>query len=294
MQEYLNVPVEIVDITQVSVAGYVGANVEDSLVSLLKKAKGNQEVAENGIIVFNEIDKKGTKDNGDISGRGVLNSLLPFMEGTIYTVYYGGQKYDFDTSKLTIFATGAFSDVIEMKKKKSVGFIKNDGLTKDNNYVFVTLDDLNEHGDIPMELLGRFTHILSLPEPSIKRLKRILISSKYSPLYLKQLIFLKMNILLTCTEEFIDEVAKKAYSMKTGARSLNSIIEDTLKEVEWFLLTHPQEYKEILLTEETIVNNLICWVIDKNGNRYCLKDILNNEVLEEQNEKTLIHIKKKH
>ena len=57
--KFLNVPTEIVDSMKITVAGYVGANIEDCLVRLLEKANGNLELAQNGVIVFDvDIDVK--------------------------------------------------------------------------------------------------------------------------------------------------------------------------------------------------------------------------------------------
>ena len=77
-------------------------------MAILKKLKRESYVSD-------EIDKKGTEKNDDISGKGVLNTLLPLFQGTTYKVKYNGKEIVFDTSKLTIFATGAFTDVANQK-----------------------------------------------------------------------------------------------------------------------------------------------------------------------------------
>ena len=77
-------PSVIVDTTQLTAAGYVGDNVTDSLVQLIIKANGDVEKAERGIVVFDEIDKKGSSSNSDISGKGALNGLLPYFQGSTY------------------------------------------------------------------------------------------------------------------------------------------------------------------------------------------------------------------
>ena len=93
-------PIEIIDTTQLTIPGYVGSNIEDFLERLLAKTKGNLEQAENGVVVFDEIDKKGSESNGDVSGKGVLNTLLPFIQGTTYDVKYNGRTMHFNTSNL--------------------------------------------------------------------------------------------------------------------------------------------------------------------------------------------------
>ena len=59
VSKYFNVPMVIVDTTQLTVPGYVGASNDDFIVQLIMKANGDIKKAEEGILVFDEIDKMG-------------------------------------------------------------------------------------------------------------------------------------------------------------------------------------------------------------------------------------------
>ena len=71
--EYLGTPVQIIDTTQITMQGYIGAKIEDFLSMLLTKTNGDVAKAEESIVVFDEIDKKGSSSNSDVSGNPLWN-----------------------------------------------------------------------------------------------------------------------------------------------------------------------------------------------------------------------------
>lgn len=278
VSEYFNKPLEIIDTTQLTVPGYVGANIEDFLSRLIGKANGNLEKAENGIVVFDELDKKGSSQNSDISGKGVLNTLLPFLQGTTYDVKYNNKTYQFNTSKLTIFATGAFTDVAKNKatnsssncyKNNKIGFnstINNKNTEEDIKYEKLEIEDFVKYGEMPIELIGRFSTIAQLTGHTKESLKSILTDSDISTLLAEKNKLKKINIDLTWTEGYIDAVVNKALELKTGARSLKNTVEKSIKEARWEVLNNLELYSAIILTEKTVENNNNFELLDKEGN----------------------------
>ncbi len=273
--EYFDMPIEIIDTTQLTVPGYVGADLEDFLERLLSKANGDIKKAEEGIVVFDEIDKKGTDSNGDISGKGVLNTLLPFISGTTYDVKYNGRVVHFDTSKLTIFATGAFTETFNKNiyNGTSIGFGSTVETKKEDiEYSTITREDLIKKGNIPAELVGRFAIITQLSGHTLESLKSILINSDRSALLSEKEKLANIGIELSWTNGYLEAVANEAIKLKTGARSLKSIVDKSIKQVRWEVISNLDKYSGIILTEQTVADNLNCLLVDKNGDTKAFKD----------------------
>ncbi|MEO7675902.1 MAG: AAA family ATPase, partial [Verrucomicrobiota bacterium] len=83
--DLIGVPFVKGDATKFSETGYVGGDVEDLVRELLRRADGDAERAQYGIIYIDEIDKIATANSNsgrDVSGRGVQTNLLKLMEET--------------------------------------------------------------------------------------------------------------------------------------------------------------------------------------------------------------------
>lgn len=243
-----------VDSTQITVSGYVGGTIEDNIIKpLIEKSNGNIDVAEHGIVNLDEIDKKGSSKNNDVSGRGVLNSLLPFLDGTRYEVKYGQNSCIFDSSNLTIFASGAFTNVFDSLNEKdtSVGF--NTSRVKEEK--MLTRQDLIKLGNMPNEFIGRFSILSIMNNLMQKDFEDILTQSKNSQLlFMKEYLLKSYNVKLDYEDKFINEVAKKAMDLKLGGRALKTIIEESIQYARWEVLTNNSKYKELILLGETVEN----------------------------------------
>jgi len=278
--EYFDMPIEIIDTTQLTMPGYVGANIEDFLARLIAKANGDIEKAEHGIVVFDEIDKKGSESNGDVSGKGVLNTLLPFLQGTTYDVKYNGKLVHFNTKDVTIFATGAFTDVAEGKGSKrhrtnTIGFTANIEPKKEEDikYEKLEIEDFVKHGNMPIEIMGRFSVIAQLDGHTKESLRKILVESNVSPLLGEQGKLSNLGITLDYEDAYLDAVVEEAFKLKTGARSLKSIVEKSVKEARWEVLENLDEYNKIVLNENSVLDNLDVTLVRLDGTKINLKEL---------------------
>lgn len=256
------IPMVKVPTSQLTVAGYVGMNLEDILEELVSKTpnldstqKRVEYAEKNGIVFFDEIDKKGSSQNGDVAGRGVLNSLLQFLDGSTYEIEVNRTRFYFNTKYLNIFASGAFTHVNDAVKKRTLGFNtpnfnKEEVLEKNS----LTIEDYIKKGEMPSEFMGRFHQIVSLNELKVEDLVRILNESRISPIMTEKNKLTLAGIDLVWDEQFIEEIAKRAYNLKLGARSLKTIIEEALFDLKWEALIKGEK-ATVKVSKETVENS---------------------------------------
>ena len=108
------------DMTKFSEVGYVGQNATDILVDLLLSAGGNPNVAQMGIVYFDEIDKIATETIAykDVSGRGVQKGLLHMVDGSENTLHIGKERISLSTKHVLFIAGGAFENLDTIVKKR--------------------------------------------------------------------------------------------------------------------------------------------------------------------------------
>ena len=94
----------------------------------------------------------------------------------------------------------------------------------------VTLEDLRNFGMIP-EFLGRLPIIFSLENLTKDMLVKIMKEPRNAILKQYQALFSLDEVELEFTDEAVEEVAKKSFERKTGARGLRSILEAVMNEV---------------------------------------------------------------
>lgn len=244
----MNIPYAIFNATAITSAGYIGAKVENILETLYRNAGNNLELAENGIIILDEIDKKRTNpDNSgrDVTGRSVQEELLKLLEPS--DVYLKELGITFNTRNITVILMGAFvglDEIINKRvNKKIIGFKPKEDTEKT---LEVTQDDLIEYGFIP-EFVGRIPAVITLNNLS----KDVIIDIIYALISKLNIFFISKNVDLIIDELFIDSLADIIVESSTGAR-------DVYK--QFFHIFKPALYRVFQSTGGGVCE------IDKNGN----------------------------
>lgn len=246
----LDVPFAIADATTLTEAGYVGEDVENILLYLLRAADMDPKRAETGIIYIDEIDKIGRKTENvsitrDVSGEGVQQALLKILDGTIAHVPpQGGRKHpqqeyiEIDTSKILFVCAGAFVglDTIVRQRigSRTVGFLNAaDAMQRQSLSgpgLAVEPEDLVHYGLIP-EFVGRIPVVASLNTLTEADLVRILVEPRNCMVRQYQKLLAMDGIDLSFTDTALSEMARIALERNTGARGLRAIMEHIMLDV---------------------------------------------------------------
>ena len=267
----LNVPLAIADATTLTEAGYVGDDVENVLLKLIKAADYDIEAAEHGIIYIDEIDKIARKSENmsitrDVSGEGVQQALLKIIEGTVASVPpQGGRKHpnqemiEINTKDILFIVGGAFegleSKVKNRINEKKVGFgletenVKLDDLTLFEN---VLPEDVIKFGLIP-EIIGRLPVITALHGLDEEAMIKILTEPKNSLTKQYKKYFEMENVELIFEKDAIVEIAKLALKRKIGARGLRSIIENVMTDL-MYEIPSEKGVKKVIITKESVTD----------------------------------------
>jgi len=220
--EYLDVPFTIADATTLTESGYVGDDVESIVSRLLQVCDFDVEKAEQGIIFLDEIDKISRKSENtsitrDVSGEGVQQALLKVIEGSKLRVPpTGGRKHpnaefiEVDTTNILFICGGAFVGIDQVAKNRAL-----------------EPDDFVKFGLIP-ELIGRFGHITYCEELSEENIVDIITKTKNNIIKQYQYLFSLDKVKLEISPAGVAAIAKKSVQMKTGARSVRTILEKLL------------------------------------------------------------------
>lgn len=256
IRNHSDLPVVIEDATEYSITSFRGKDVTEILAHLYIEAGKDINKAQNGIVVIDEIDKKISLNEQHYTyAKGVMDSFLKMAEGHIYELdeRTAGIRIPikFDTSKVTFAFLGACDGIEKLCiDDKSMGFNANIYPSSKSNQIY-TKDTLHKYG-FGQEFLRRCT-LCPLKKLEENDLIEILNTSDFSILKLYKEFYESLGINFIYDINTIESIAKKASINSYGASELKVILETAL-EIANFFINSSEQYKELVINQDTINN----------------------------------------
>ncbi|MEM9280640.1 MAG: AAA family ATPase [Verrucomicrobiota bacterium] len=276
--DLVGVPFVKADATKFSETGYVGADVDDLVRELVRKADGDIELAQHGIIYIDEIDKIATKGDligRDVSGRGVQTTLLKLMEDSEVSLRNpndiqaqmqamvdaqrgsGGGRETINTKHILFIVSGAFSGlekiVRERLKQGAIGFgVETVDIPMDEElFTHVTTQDFISYG-FEAEFIGRLPVRVVCEQLRADDLHEILTRSEGSLLRQYEREFESYGIQVSFEDDALRSISRRAAKENTGARGLMTVCEQILRDFKFELPSRSVE--AVRITKKTIEN----------------------------------------
>lgn len=262
LSKILDIPLFIFGSAGMSQAGYKGTGTDEILSNLIAFTKGDVEKAERAIVILDEFDKIAYKgvESGSVSTDGVQNELLKIVEdGTfVVKIYEHGLPVSktINTSHITFVGVGAFTEILNIKKEKSLGFGSN-LTTKEIAKDKIKPEELIKFG-IKKELVGRMSEggIIKLNDIDLNTIKEIITNSSNSPYLHKIRVIEKIipKFIRNNEEEIIEEIAKTVINNKDnlGVREVYNIIGTMFSNILFDISDPDENYQELEISKETV------------------------------------------
>jgi len=211
-----------VDCSSLVSEGIKGHGINDVLKDILRICDYDASRAEKAIVFFDEFDKLLLHHDGE----SIMTQILRVAEGhdtPIVTSMDQANEFkgikSLNTSKILFVFGGSFEHIMEEKREKHSGFLK-----EKNTNTVLNLKDLETSG-FPKELLGRIKGVFILRILQVNDYFEILKKGKNSPiLEYKNLIKSTHGNRVTVDDDILKSISKMAFTSNYGARGLHQII----------------------------------------------------------------------
>jgi ATP-dependent Clp protease ATP-binding subunit ClpX len=275
--DLIGVPFVKGDATKFSETGYVGGDVEDLVRELVRRADGDVERAQYGIIYIDEIDKISSASSvggRDVSGRGVQTNLLKLMEETEVSARApndiagqiqammdmqrgaGAKKQAsvINTKHILFIVSGAFDGLEKIVRRRvreaSIGFSTQGRVVGDEEILKeAQTRDFIDFGFEP-EFIGRLPVRVHCHALNVDDLFHILKNSEGSIIRQYEQDFAAYGIEVLFREDGLRRIAELAAEEKTGARGLMTVCERVFRDFKFELPS--TVVKQIVVTREMV------------------------------------------
>lgn len=251
--EYLGIPMNEVNASNLVPRGYEGTSIEDVIIGLYERAGGDIERAQRGLIFLDEFDKMNAADLELKAGMKPI--LLTFTSGGKFSIRTNHYNFIFDTSMVNKIYAGVFERIME--NPNPIGF----GLaTKKSVPTLGSDEDIRKKivnkKYFTQEELTRISTILAYNDMPRDVKKDIVLHSKLSE-YVKKYNRWKrqFGIELVIEDDFLEAVLDLQANTSSGMRCIYNSLKKSMDIAERTILEgNASGYKKLVLTRDTVDN----------------------------------------
>ena len=232
-----SLPASVVDATQLTETGWVGETAGDWLKGILAQASGSTILAEQALLMIDEVDKRVAVPgpHRDISGSGAQDALLRLLDHAVVNVEIqdgpGSRRYiPIRTQSMLIVLAGAFSGMEEhvarrLRGKVGLGFSSKadptTSLSAEELRARSAPQDLVSMGLKP-EIVGRVGRIIVMHDLDRASMRRILTEVHDGPVRTLNSIASKLGFRLEFPPRLLDAIVDRALASGLGARAMHT------------------------------------------------------------------------
>ena len=222
-------PLLEVDASTLTSEGWSGTSISDLLDLHMKTV--SETALPTTIVYFDEFDKlvnPAVGSGGTDHNKTTMYSLLKFVEGTKYNISGTSSRWtkNVDTSDFLFIFSGNFSALRQEedeRDKPSMGLVNLNTIDPDKVDIFTTMQKIG----LATQMAGRIGKIIRINRLTENELESI-IRQNIIPELQELLRF--MDYTHHISEDIIQKMVKTAIKRKTGARGLNSSLNELIKD----------------------------------------------------------------
>lgn len=220
---------------------------------LYENANYDLQIAQRGIIVIEDIDKK-------IVNVLAMENFINFLESTDFSieVTYGRNQVimPFKTKNLMLIFLGKFDGVGKIRDKRintnSMGF--GDKFKSTSESSRITKQDIEEF-DIPEEVLDKIDIIVEMDNPSKEQISTRLNKSKISVFRKYQKELEKKGVSLAFDEKIFDVIAESSLKSDKDGKEVMGTISYIFENITYDVLANPGKFKKCEIFLDIVKDN---------------------------------------
>lgn len=245
---HLELNYSYIDLSKHIYTAFDESNMDEIIVELLAQVNYDQKEAEKSVIVFDNLDKLSdlmTTDNPGLLSDYILKMINTLNDKRVVNIKIENNQesiMQFNKAALTLVFVGDFEKLNKYTREKTPGYSINEET--------LTFREKYEKSPYLKEILDVITNIIEYNNLTKSDLKNILLSSKISPLYLKQLFYQEQGCNLDIKEETIDQIIEEAIKRKNGAKGLKQVLDEKLNKEDYIALNKLNVTKITLMNQE--------------------------------------------